>query len=314
MNISTKTQWFDPFGGHFLGQSIKRELNGQLGIKVGRFGLRQFPDGETYIQIHSDVCANVIIFADLSHPDFKLLRLLLFANTVRDLGAENITLVAPYLPYMRQDIRFKSGEGVTSKYFARLLSDNFDSLVTVEPHFHRYQALDDLYTLRGIALPASAPIAQWIRENVENPVLIGPDTESGQWVTEVASRLGCDHRVFAKTRFGDREVAIDAGGIEGLQGAQPIIIDDIISTGRTMINTAAELVEAGLSKPICIAVHAVFAEDAASAMASACIDRFVTCNTINHRSNQIDLTEIIVTQLMKPTLAVVPVPAKTLTA
>jgi ribose-phosphate pyrophosphokinase len=304
MNTSTKTQWFDPFGGHPFAQAIRRKLNGHPRFKEGRFILRKFPDGETYIQINSDVCSQVIIFADLANPDPKILTLLLFANTIRDLGAEKITLITPYLPYMRQDIRFKNGEAVTSRYFAKLLSDAFDEMITIDPHFHRYASLDDLYTLHGIALSGAEIIAEWIRNHFENPVLVGPDTESGRWVSGVAELLGCDYRVFAKTRFGDREVAIDTGKIEDLQGSVPIILDDIISTGRTMISAATEMVEMGLPKPVCIAVHAVFADDALQAMEKSAIEQIITCNTISHSTNEIDLTELIINELFNPCASV----------
>jgi len=297
MNTSTKTQWFDPFGGHSYAQAIRRELNGHARFKEGRFVLREFPDGETYIQIHSDVCSRVIIFADLLLPDAKFLKLLLFARTVRDLGAERVTLLCPYLPYMRQDIRFKSGEAVTSRYFADLLSGAFDQLVTIDPHFHRYTSLNDIYSLDGVVISATKKIAQWISNNVPRPVVIGPDTESGQWVSRVAEMVDCDYRVLAKTRFGDKEVAIDAGNIEDLQGSTPVMLDDIISTGRTMINAAVEMTAIGLPGPVCIAVHAVFAGDAFEAMKNSPIKKIVTCNTIAHPTNEIDLTDLILDEL-----------------
>lgn len=300
MKISTKTQWFDLFGGHSFTQVIRHRLHGHPRFKEGRFKLREFPDGETYIHMRSDVCADVIIFADLSRPDSKILKLLLFANTVRDLGAENITLITPYLPYMRQDIRFKSGEAVTSRYFADLLSKSFDKMITIDPHFHRYTTLADIYKLHGVALSAADNIADWILKNIANPVLIGPDTESGRWVSTVADKVGCDYRVFAKTRFGDREVAIDTGKIEDLGQSTPVILDDIVSTGRTMINAASEMVETGLPKPVCIAVHAVFAGDALQAMEKSDIVRVVTCNTISHSTNDIDVSGLIIDELLDP--------------
>lgn len=300
MNVSSKIQWFDPFGGHPMASYICDKINQHPGFKVGRFILREFPDGETYVQIKSAVSPRVIIFADLSNPDSKLLKLILFAETIRDLGAEEITLVAPYLPYMRQDIRFKAGEGITSRYFARLLSGSFNKLVTIDPHLHRFQKLGEIYSLKAKTLSAAGHIAEWVKNEINNPVMIGPDSESDQWVSRVAHLAGCKYQVFSKTRFGDKEVAIDAGDLELFEDYTPVILDDIVSTGRTIINTAREMKEAGLNDPVCIAVHPLFAGDAWDEIAKNGIARVVTCNTIAHPSNGINLGDLVFNELSRP--------------
>src|SRR3569832_2014110 len=99
---------------------------------------------------------------------------------------------------MRQDVRFHPGEAVRSRTFARLLSSSFDGLVTVDPHLHRWHSLSQLYPIASRVVPAAPAIAEWIRANVADPIVVGPDAESAQWVAEVARLVGVPHLVMEK--------------------------------------------------------------------------------------------------------------------
>jgi hypothetical protein len=103
---------------------------------------------------------------------------------------------------------------VTTRSFARLVSSSFDRLVTVDPHLHRYPALSALYTIPAEALHAAPLLADWIAAEVDQPVIVGPDEESEQWVSAIASRIGAPHAVLRKVRrlklFADRIVSSDS--------------------------------------------------------------------------------------------------------
>jgi ribose-phosphate pyrophosphokinase len=254
--------------------------------------VRRFPDGETYVRVETDVWdRNVVILADLAVPDEKIIPLLWVAATARDLGAASIGLAAPYLPYMRQDARFQPGEGVTSRYFARLMSSHVDWLVTVDPHLHRYRSLDDVYTIPSRVVSAAPALARWIEGNVRDPLLIGPDTESNQWVRAVADVVGAPHAVLTKTRVGDREVSVEAPNLREYRDRSPVLIDDVISTGSTLAEAARLVRGQGLAAPVCLAVHAVCSGNAYDGVMAAGCRSVVTCNTVPHPSNAIDVVE-----------------------
>ena len=260
-------------------------------FELGQIALRRFPDQESYVRIDSRLDGkSAILVSSLSRPDEKILPLIFVADTARELGASEVGLVAPYLAYMRQDRRFHPGEGVTSKYFARLLSSSFDWLVTVDPHLHRHSSLSELYDIRTQVVHAAAPLAEWIRANVAQPLIVGPDSESEQWVSAVAKAVDAPHIVLEKVRNGDRDVAISVPQVEQWRHHTPVLVDDIVSTARTMIATVKHLTAANMPSPVCVAVHAVFADSAYEDLAAAGAARIVSCNTIVHPSNGIDLT------------------------
>jgi ribose-phosphate pyrophosphokinase len=257
--------------------------------------LRRFPDGESYVRLDAPVARRDAIFVcGLDRPDEKLLPLVFAAGAARELGAASVGIVAPYLGYLRQDRRFQDGEALSSATFAKLLSGYADWLVTVDPHLHRYRSLEEIYSLRTAVAHAAPGISAWIREHVDAALLVGPDAESEQWVAEVARRAGCPHVVLEKTRRGDREVEVSAPAVGQYRERTPVLIDDIISTGGTMAEACVRLVRAGMRPPVCIAVHAVFANAADSALIAAGATKVVSCNTIAHATNAIDVNGAVV--------------------
>ncbi len=263
----------------------------QLQSEVGVLEVRLFPDGESYVRIETDIAGReVAIVSSLHEPDAKFLPLTFVGRVVADLGAARVGLVAPYLAYMRQDCRFKPGEAISSIYFAEMLSRTFSWLVTVDPHLHRWKSLGELYALDARVVPAAAAVGEWIRRNVQNPALIGPDSESSQWVTAIAEVAGAPFVVLDKVRHGDRAVTISAADTVRLEGRTPVLVDDIISTANTMIAVVRQWRDRGLLPPVCIGVHGVFADEAWRDLQSAGAARIVTTNTIPHASNEIDVS------------------------
>ncbi|MBR2120069.1 MAG: ribose-phosphate pyrophosphokinase [Afipia sp.] len=278
-------------------ETFARHLAETGGWELGEIETRRFPDGETYVRILSDVAdRRVDLVCTLARPDDGFLRLVFAADAARSLGAREVTLVAPYLAYMRQDRRFLTGEAVTSKTFAHLVSSTLDRLVTVDPHLHRYPALSALYTIPTETLHAAPLLADWIAAEVEKPLVIGPDEESEQWVSAIAERIGAPHAVLHKIRHGDRSVDVELPDLLQWSGLRPVLVDDIASSGHTLIEAARKLPLQGFSRPVCVVVHGVFAEDSYERLL-AVADRIVSSDSVQHVSNAIRLAPLIATSI-----------------
>lgn len=288
-------------GHQSLAQTLAQQLTAS-GRETAVLSLetRHFPDGELYFNLPENIAGkDIIVLCHLHQPSDKALALWFMAGHLRDFGVRSVGLVAPYLAYMRQDIRFNPGECLTSKYFAELINQRFDYLITVDPHLHRYHNLNEIYSIPAEALHATDIIGDYLKTQVKNPLVVGPDEESEQWASEVAAVAGCDFLVLRKTRSGDRDVAIHIPDVQRYADHQPVLVDDIISTGRTMLRTAEELVAQGLNQPLCIGVHAVFAEggegvpSADEEMRAGPIAGIVTSNCIPHVTNGIDVSQLL---------------------
>lgn len=284
-------------GNERLAAGLAKVLNYEL----GQVETRRFPDRESYLRfITSPTARSVAIVCTLDHPDDKFLLLFFAAATARELGASKVGLISPYLAYLRQDRRFNPGEAVTSRQVAKLLSNAFDWLVTVDPHLHRYGSLAEIYTIPTQVVHAAPLISNWIKRNVTNALIIGPDSESEQWVSAVARDAAAPYTVLEKFRRGDRDVEIIVKNLDLLTGRTPVLMDDIISSGRTMLEAVRLIATRKQVKPVCVAVHGLFADRSDELLAEAGA-RVVTCNSVPHRTNDIDLAPILASAIDEKT-------------
>ncbi len=279
------------FPGH---EMAMQRIAVRIGADAGALVLHRFPDGEAYVRLDTPVegCEAVFV-CTLDHPDVKILPLLFAVDAAKGLGAIRVGIVAPYLAYMRQDTRFRPGEAITSATVGKLVSGVADWLVTVDPHLHRHASLDAVYSIPSAVVPAAPAISAWVAANVAKPLLVGPDGESAQWVAQVAAAANAPWIVLEKSRRGDRDVEVSVPQIEDYRDRTPVVVDDIVSTAHTMIAAVGRLREAGLAAAICIGVHALFAANAYEELKAAGAARIVTCDTVSHASNGIDVNAAI---------------------
>lgn len=300
-----------PRGGRAHGLVLGLEGSGTLASRLGQalgwdhamLVVHRFPDGEALVRIDAPVAGRDLILAgSLDRPDGKTLPLLFAADCARELGATCVGLVTPYLGYMRQDARFHPGEAISSVSYARLLSAALDFLLTVDPHLHRHVTLDAIYRIPAVAVAAAPAMAAWIAREVPRPLIVGPDEESAQWVASVAGQAGAPWAVLRKTRQGDASVTISPDGLPRPDGRTPVLVDDIVSSGATLCTAARLLGQAGFPAPVAVVVHALMDAPAQETMRASGIARIVSCDSVGHPTNAIDLVPLLAEGLV-PLLA-----------
>lgn len=276
------------------GHPLRDSLCEGLRASVGEFNSRKFPDGETYLQIGSEVKnRHCMVLCELSDPDPKYLPLCFLAATLRELGASSVGLIAPYLSYMRQDRRFMEGEAITSRIFAKLVSEEFDWLVTVDPHLHRYHSLGEIYSIPSRVIQGAPALAAWLGLK-SDLLLVGPDSESEQWVANIASICGHPFVIGEKTRTGDRSVSIQLPKLDKYAGKIAIVIDDVISSGQTILECLRALQAGGIDRVKCACIHGIFADGSDSMLLESGLAELISTNSISHSSNAIDITHLFI--------------------
>lgn len=262
-------------------------------LELAKIECHRFPDGEIKLRLPESLPAQVVILRTLNNPNEKLIELLLAAQTARDLSARNLTLVAPYLSYMRQDVAFHPGEAISQRIVGRFLASLFDAVITVDPHLHRVATLQEAVPVANAIVLSGAPLlADLIAAQRQNPLLLGPDEESAQWVAQAATRHGFDHAVCRKVRHGDRVVEVTLPDV-ALSGRQVVLLDDVASTGHTVAQTARLLLANGATSVDVAVTHALFADDALQVMQEAGIREVWSTDCINHPSNAVSMATTI---------------------
>jgi ribose-phosphate pyrophosphokinase len=270
-----------------------RKLASALGLPFQLIDIHHFPDLESKVTLPEPLDEHIILCRSLNAPNDKLIELILASDTARRLGAREITLVAPYLCYMRQDKAFHPGEAISQKIIGELLARHIDALITVDPHLHRVHRLNEAIPLKHcMTLHATGPMASFIAEEMPDGFLIGPDWESRQWVSEIADQNGLDYVIASKTRRGDHDVSIQLP--EADYGDRNIVlVDDIASSGYTLEMAARALAEYRPASIRVVITHALIDDDTCSRLNNAGIDQIWSTDSIVHPTNHISLAELL---------------------
>ncbi len=271
----------------------------RLGIPFHEIAIHRFPDGEIRVTV-GPAAPVTIIYASLDQPNEKLIALTFAAEALRRGGAKRLVLLAPYLCYMREDTAFHEGEAISQRVIGALIAGCVDRVVTVDAHLHRTPDIGTVFP--GIAsdnLSAMPAIAVALRKTGLDSatVVVGPDAESQPWVSDLAGRLGLSHTVAQKTRRGDRSVEIGFKDTSRIAACPVLIVDDIVSSGGTMIACAKALNSAGATTIDVVVTHALFPEELYREMALSGIRSIRSTYSVPHSTNAIPLDDLFVNGL-----------------
>lgn len=270
-----------------------RKLAHALDVPCHVIQRHRFPDGESKLTLPARLPEHVIFCQSLDHPNEKLVELLLAATTAREQGVKTLTLVAPYLCYMRQDKAFHPGEVVSQTIIGKFLAELFDNVITVDPHLHRIPHLPQAVPARhAVALHATSLMADFLHDRVENPVLLGPDRESQQWVSAVASPNQWQYGVCEKIRTGDKAVEITLPEID-LRNRCVVIVDDVASSGQTLAVTIGQCLSKKAAHVDVLVTHALFTNGAKQRLVHAGVRNIWSTDSVTHESNVIFLAGLL---------------------
>jgi ribose-phosphate pyrophosphokinase len=267
------------------------------GLAPHQIERHHFPDGEIQLTLPAHLPARVALLRSLHQPGEKLTELLLASPTARQLGAQHLSLVAPYLAYMRQDKAFAPGQAVSQRIVGAWLATLFDAVITVDPHLHRVAHLAQaIPSVQAIALSAAPLLGDWIAQQRPGAFLLGPDSESAQWITQAAANHGLQHAVCKKVRLGDRAVSITLPACD-LRGQAVVLLDDVASSGDTLATAAALALAAGAASVDVAVTHALLAGDALTRIHQAGVGEFWSTDSVAHSSNVVALDQLLASSI-----------------
>ena len=275
----------------YLSQS--QRLANRLDVPLTEVSLHHFPDRESFLCLPPSLPEHVIVCRSLNQPNDKLIELLLCATTARELGGKRLTLVAPYLCYMRQDFANQQGVAVSQRIIGKMLANLFDDVLTVDPHLHRISSLEQAVPIKNaISLTAADEIASFLKQKLEYALLLGPDSESEQWVATIANKIGFDYCIAHKQRQGDKQIEMTLPD-NNFFDKPIVIIDDMASTGRTLGKAAGLLQAAGSKDIYAVVTHPLFCGDAEAHILKAGVKTIWSTDSIDHPTSCIKLDTLL---------------------
>ena len=261
-------------------QVLATRLAKELALSLTPVMRGHFPDGETYIQIKfsSELCHAhkkvILIGSTLTNDD--IIELLLLIDACEE---KEIILVLPYMGYARQDQRFNQGESISARAIAQALGARVAQVITV--NIHKETVLPHFVVpARNISL--AAEIAAHIKTVISletKPLLLAPDKGALGLVQDIAMRCNYEYDYLSKRRISGEEVVIESKSVP-VAGRELVIIDDIISTGGTLVTSAQMLIAQGAPLVHAICVHGVFIQGAYARLKQCGIEYLCSSDTI----------------------------------
>jgi ribose-phosphate pyrophosphokinase len=271
-------------------QVFALKLAKESNIPFVKLDLKKFPDGERYIRVIGDVEGKTVnvVQSMYQQPDDYLLEYFLIVDNLKDLGASRVRGIIPYFAYARQDGRFNPGEAFSLKTVVNLIEAVGTSEVyTIDLHLHRIESISKVFKIPSTNLTVVPDLARYFKLNLKlkNPAVVGPDEEAEQWAKVAAKELGADYDVLEKHRVSASEDKkfgeVDITPRElSMKGRDVLIIDDIISTGGTIVKAMDILKKNGASRIYVATCHPVLVEGALMKIYEAGAETVVGTDTI----------------------------------
>ncbi len=283
-------------------QKLAKRVARKLKVEYSKLIVRKFPDNEIYVRFDKNIKNKdiVLIQSFYNNVNDALIETIFAAYTAKDLKAKNVTLVATYFPYFRQDKRFNYGEAVSIEVITKVLCKCLDKIIIINPHLHRKNSLKEVFNIKVKELSANGLIAEYIKKKFKNRVIVGPDRESYRWAERVARIINGDFVILKKKRISAYNVKLSFNKKIDLKNKDIVIVDDIVSTGTTLLKTIKFLRKHKVGRIDCICVHGIFVNNTLKKLEKYC--RLISTNTIPNKRSKIDVTNLIAETLISKTI------------
>lgn len=278
-------------------QKLAANIAREMGDVLCPLESRKFPDGERYIRIKGDVSDGVVVVQSTGYPqDENLMELFLILKTISNMGITNIRTVIPYFGYGRQEKRFNPGEAVSAEVVCDLIQyAGASEVYSINLH---EKSICNLFNVPANNLSAMPTIANYIADNIDEPVIVAPDKGALGFAQEIANILNCESDYLEKIRISPEKVETKPKNLD-VDGRDAVIIDDIISTGGTIVNACGILREHGARKILVGCVHPVLVEDALLKIFAAGADDVVGTDTLKSEVSSVSVASLVADALKK---------------
>lgn len=261
-----------------LAEAICAELH----LPLGRALTTSFSDGETRVRLDENVRGSdvFVIQSGVAPTDHHIFQLLLMLDALRRSSAQRITAVIPYYPYARQEKKTAGREPISARLLANLLvTSGADRILTLDLHA---PAIEGFFDVPVDHLRAAPLLASHVRQlGLDNPVVVSPDSGGVARATDFRNRIGGGLALFAKSR-PEPEKAEMIEMVGDVEGRTAILIDDIISTGGTLLDAAGELRRRGAARVLACVTHPILSGQATETLLASELERLIVTDTIPH--------------------------------
>ena len=271
---------------------LAQDICSFMGVPLGAASLARFPDGEINLKLECDVRgADVFVVQPTCPPVHdNLFELLTFADCLRRASADRVTAVIPYFGYARKDRKDEGRVPINAKLVANMLvSAGYDRVVTVDLHAAQIQGFFDIPVDHLYARPV---MIERVRQlGAENIKIVSPDIGGTKLARAYAKDLECDLAIIDKRRISGEQTVIE-NMIGEVEGHDIVLVDDMVSTGGSIVDAARIVKEKGANKVFLVATHGVLAGNAVERLNNADVEKILFADTIPLQDKKLQRLEV----------------------
>ena len=279
---------------------LARNLASELEAELVPVESKRFPDGESYVRFERDLRGEEVIIVQSSFPDQNrsLIELFLMLDSAKNFGAERAVAVVPYFAYARQDKRFRAGEAISVETIVKLIeASGADAFLTVDVHKPEIMKLFRIPALNSTAMPLIGKHLATL--DLKKPHVVAPDEGAISLAESVAEVLKADYSFFRKHR--DKASGVPTTELReiGIRDRDAVIVDDIISTGGTVINVVKMLKEEGVKEVYVACTHPLLLGEAKARILSAGVKKILGTDSVASDVSEVSIAPVLAESLRK---------------
>jgi ribose-phosphate pyrophosphokinase len=270
-------------------EGLASKVSEKLGIPLERITRRRFADGELYVKLEEPIEDAIII--GNTYPDSSIIELILTEDAINNAGGKRKILVVPYYGYARQDAMFQQYEAISARALASIYKSLFEKIFVV--NIHSPEGLAFLGE-KGKEIRSEVEIGKQIKLD-GNDIVISPDDGFSQEAGIIAQVAGISSSALNKKRVSDTKVIIEFPEDLDVNGKRVALVDDLISTGGTILEASKLLKSKGATRVNVYCIHGLFISG--TSKYSGYVDKIVTTDTVEGPFSSITVSGLIAQEL-----------------
>lgn len=273
--------------------AFSKEFSRLIGAKLASVQIKRFPDDECYVKISDDLKNMNVFLVQTAYPDNNIIELFLLQDAIKRLNPSKITTIIPYMGYARQDKIFNIGEPKSSQKIAELIGNSCDKVFTIDIH---EKGILNFFNVQSYNVSAIEEIGKYLK-SIKIDIVIAPDKGAFELAKQCGIVAECEMDYLEKKRIDGHTVEITPKSLD-VNGKSVAIVDDIISTGGTIIKASKELKNQGCKQVIAACTHGIFASNALDKLNLVC-DKIISTDTIENITSYISSAPAVANHIIK---------------
>jgi len=284
--------------------NLSKKVSEIANIPLAKTKIKNFPDGEIYVRIDEKLEDEnaVVIQSGYPNQNNSLLELFLTLDAIKDMEPKKVSLILTYMPYSKQDKRFKDGEPVSAGTILKLIKSlKINNIYAVNLHFAKGEIDFDFFNIDIKNLNAAPLIAEYVKDKYGDFITVLPGRGGSYLLSEgdivTLETRRAEYKATGKEYFGESNLVTNK--LKDITGRTVLVLDDMVNTGGTMVKTCEMVRKSGAERVISACIHGLFVGNAIEKLENAEVDEIISTDTVESKFSKISVAPLIAEEIKR---------------